>query len=235
VNDFKGRHFEGAIILWAVRWYCKYGVSYRDLAEMLEERGVRVDHTTIFRWTQRYAPEIERRLRWYWRRPRSTSWRVDETYVRVRGRWAYLYRAVDKGGDTIDFHLSPTRNAKAAKRFLSKELRGLRASERPTVINTDKAGCYGPAIVALKKEGLLPKDAQHRLVRYLNNVVEADHGKLKRLIRPTLGFQSLRTAYATIKGFEVMRALKKGQGSVFRYLPGVAGEVSLVHRNFGLA
>ena len=98
MNDFKGRHFEGQIILWAVRWYCKYGVSYRELEEMLEERGVVVDHTTIYRWTQRYAPEIEKRLRWYWRRPRSTSWRVDETYVKVRGRWAHLYRAVDKAG-----------------------------------------------------------------------------------------------------------------------------------------
>ena len=234
MNDFKGRHFEGQVILWAVRWYCKYGDSYRELEEMLEERGVAVDHTTLYRWTQRYAPEMERRLRWYWRRPRSTSWRVDETYVKVRGRWAYLYRAVDKHGDTIDFHLSPTRNVKAAKRLLNKALRGLRASERPRVINTDKALTYGAAIAALKKEGHLPKDTWHRQVQYLNNIVEADHDKLKRLIKPTLGFQPLRTACATLKGFEVMRALKKGQGSLFRYLPGIAGEVSLVHRAFGL-
>lgn len=235
MNDFKGRHFEGQIVLWAVRWYCKYGVSYRELAEMLEERGVAVDHTTIYRGVQRYAPEIEKRLRWYWRRPSACcSWRVDETYIRVKGRWAYLYRAVDKHGDTIEFYLSPTRNAKAATRFLGKALRGLKRRQRPEVINTDKAACYGPAIAALKKEGLLPKDAQHRQVRYLNNVVEADYGKLKRLIRPTLGFQSMKTAYATIKGFEVMRALKKGQGALFRFHPGVAGEVSLVNRNFGL-
>ena len=234
MNDFKGRHFEGAIILWAVRWYCKYGVSYRELEEMLEERGISVDHTTLYRWTQRYAPEIERRLRWHWRRPRSTSWRVDETYVKVRGSWAYLYRAVDKHGDTIDFHLSPTRNTKAAKRLLAKALRRLRASERPVTINTDKAPTYGAAIAVLKKEGKLSPDTEHRQVQYLNNIVEADHGKLKRLIRPTLGFQSLRTAFATIKGFEVMRALKKGQGALFRYLPGIAGEVSLVHRAFGL-
>ena len=201
---------------------------------MLEERGVRVDHTTIYRWTQRYAPEIERRLRWYWRRPRSTSWRVDETYVKVQGRWADLYRAIGKHGDTIEFHLSPTRTSKASKRFLNKALRGLRASERPQVINTDKAPTYGPAIAALKKEGKLSPEVQHRQVQYLNNRLEADHGKLKRLIKPTLGFQSQRTAYATIKGLEVMRVLKKGQGSLFRYLPGVAGEVCLVHRTFGL-
>jgi transposase-like protein len=234
MNDFKGRHFEGQIILWAVRWFCKYGVSHRELEEMLEERGVAVDHTTIYRWTQRYAPLIEKRLRWYWRRPRSTSWRVDETYVKVRGRWAYLYRAIDKRGDTVDFHLSPTRSAKAAKRFLGKVLQGLKTWERPVVINTDKAGCYGPAIAALKKEGRLPKDTQHRQVQYLNNRLEADHGKLKRLIKPTLGFQSMRTAYATIKGFEVMRALKKGQGALFRFRPRIAGEVDLVNRNFGL-
>src|SRR5215208_6898652 len=86
VSDFKGRHFEGTIVLWAVRWYCRYGVSYRDLEQMMGERGVSVDHSTIFRWVQRYAPEIEKRLRWQWRRPRSTSWRVDETYVKVRGQ-----------------------------------------------------------------------------------------------------------------------------------------------------
>ncbi len=234
MNDFKGRHVEGQIILWAVRWYCKVGVSYQGLEEMLDERDVSVDHTTITRWTQRYAPEIEKRLRWSWRRPRSTRWRVDETYVKVRGRWADLYRAVDKRGDTIDVHVSPTRNAKAAKRFLGKALRGLRTSEGPKVINTDKAGCYGPAIIALKKEGRLPKDTRHRQVQYLNTIGGADHGTLKRLIKPTLGFQSLRTAYATLKGFEVMRALKKGQGALCRTLPGVAGEVSLVNRNFGL-
>src|SRR5271169_631042 len=100
VSDFKGRHFEGEIVLWAVRWYCRYGVSYRDLEQMMGERGVSVDHSTIFRWVQKYAPEIEKRLRWQWRRPRSTSWRIDETSVKVRGRWAYLYRAVDKFGNT---------------------------------------------------------------------------------------------------------------------------------------
>jgi transposase-like protein len=96
MSEFKWRHFEGEIILWAVRWYCRYGVSYRDLEQMMGERGVPVDHSTIYHWVQRYAPEIEKRLRWQWRRPRSTSWRVYETYVRVRGKWTCLYRALDK-------------------------------------------------------------------------------------------------------------------------------------------
>jgi hypothetical protein len=109
MSEFKWRHFEGEIILWAVRWYCRYGISYRDLEQMMGERGVSVDHSTIYRWAQKYAPEIEKRLRWQWCRPQSTSWRVDETYVKVRGKWAYLYRALDKHGNTIDFYLSPTR------------------------------------------------------------------------------------------------------------------------------
>ena len=110
MSDFKGRHFEGEI---------------RDLQQMMGERGVLVDHSTIYRWVQRYAPEMEKRLRWQWRVPRSTSWHVDETHVKVRGEWAYLYRAVDKHRNTVDFSLSPTRNTAAAKRFLGKALRGL--------------------------------------------------------------------------------------------------------------
>jgi IS6 family transposase len=117
MSDFKGRHFEGEIVLWAVRWYCRYGVSYRDLEQMIGERGVSVDHSTIYRGVQRYAPEIEKRLRWQWRGLRSASWRVDETYVKVRGQWAYLYRALDKHRNTIEFYLSPTCNTAAAKRF----------------------------------------------------------------------------------------------------------------------
>ena len=117
MSDFKGRHFRGEIVLWAVRWYCRYPISYRDLEAMMTERGVAVDHSTIYRWVQRFAPEMEKRLRRQWRRPQSRSWRVDETYIKVRGKWAYLYRAVDKLGNTIDFYLSATRNTKAAKRI----------------------------------------------------------------------------------------------------------------------
>ena len=106
-GEFKWRHFAGELILLCVRWYCRYGISYRDLEEMMGERGVTVDHTTLYRWTQRYAPELEKRSAWY-RSRLSFSWRVDETYVRVKGRWKYLYRAIDKEGATLDFYLSPT-------------------------------------------------------------------------------------------------------------------------------
>ena len=107
----------GEIVLWAVRWYCRYAVSYCDLETMMTERGVAVDHSTIYRWVHHAAPKIEKRLRWQWRRPRSRSWRVEETYTKVHGKWASLYRAL---GNTIDFYLSATRNTKAAKRFLGR-------------------------------------------------------------------------------------------------------------------
>ena len=234
-GDFKWRHFRDEIIPWAVRWYCRYGISYRDLEEMLEERGVAVDHTTIYRWVQTYAPEIEKRLRWHYRlRSFSRSWRVDETCIKVKGKWAYLYRAVDSHGNTIDFHLSQTRNAKAAKRFLGKALRGCKSWDKPDVINTDKAGCYGQAIRELKKEGKCPVETDHRQAKFLDNVFEADHGKLKRLIKPTTGFKSMKTAFTTIKGFEVMRALKKKQAKAFQLQPGIKGEVRLVEHAFGL-
>ena len=128
----------------------------------------------------------------------------------MKGKWVYLYRAVDKHGETIEFYLSPTRNAKAAKRLLGKALTGLKDWEKPQSINTDKAPTYGIAIAELKAEGKCPVETGHREVKYLNNVVEADHGKLKRLIKPTLGFKSMKTAYATLKGFELMNALRKG-------------------------
>jgi transposase, IS6 family len=179
-------------------------------------------------------PKIEKRLRWQWRCPRSTSWRVDEIYVKVGGKWAYLYRAVDTHGNTIDFYLSPTRNTAAAKRFLGKALNGLKNWEKPTVINTDKAPTYGAALAELKAEGKCPEDTEHRQVKYLNNVVEADHGKLKHVIRPVGGFKTLKTAYATIKGFEVMRALRKGQAVAVNITRDMRGEARLIERAFGI-
>jgi transposase, IS6 family len=160
------------------------------------------------------------------------SWRVDKTYVKVRGKWAYLYRAVDKHGNTVDFYLSPTRNTAAAKRFLGNALSDLKRWEKPTIINTDKAPTYAAALAELKQEGKCPEETLHRQIKYLNNVVEADHGKLKQLIRPVRG--TLRTAYATIKGFEVMRALRKGQASAFNITRDIRGEARIVERAFGI-
>ena len=228
---FKRRRFPITIILLCVRWYCKYGISYRDLAEMMSERGVAVAPSTIFRWVQRYAPEIERRIRPY-QGPRSGSWRVDETYVRVGGRWRYLFRAVDKQGRLIDSMLSGRRDTNAAYRFLRNALKAM-SDCPPSSITTDKLASYPRAIRRLQTEGLLSKDVEHRTSKYLNNIIEADHGALKRMIRPTRGFQRMKTASTTLKGFEVMRMVRRGH-CMLRHA-GVTGEIGLVNQLFGLA
>lgn len=163
-------------------------------------------------------------MRWYYKLTMGFSWRVDETYVKVKGKWAYLYRVIDKHGDTINFYLSPTRNKKAAKRFLGKALISIKPWVHPKTINTDKAPTLGPAIDELKEEGEFPKDTVHRQVKYLNNAIEAEHGKLKRLINPVRGFKSMKTAYATIKGFELVHMFRKGQMDVWTYGQGLMGE-----------
>jgi len=226
-KDFKWRHFQGDIILQCVRWYCKYG-SYRDLEEMMSERGVIVDHTTLYRWVQQYAPELKKRVEWY-QNKYCNRWYLDETYVKVKGKWKYLYRAIDEHGRTLDFYLSHRRNAKLAKRFLGKLLK-LNRDWQPVKINTDKSPTYGVAIAELKAEGKLNADVLHRQIKYLNNRIEDDHGKLKMLIKPMRGFQSMKTAYATIKGFEVMRMFRKQQFSCWIY--GNRTEISFINELF---
>ena len=208
-NAFKWRHYEGEIILQSVRWYLRYALSYRDLEEILVERGLSVDHTTIFRWVQAYAPEIDRRVRPHLK-PTNDSWRVDETYVRVKGQWMYLYRAVDSTGQTLDFLLSETRCTRAAKRFFRKVL-GARQRQAPRVITVDQNAAYIGAIRDLKAEGLLPENCERRPVKYLNNIVEQDHRFIKRRIKPGLGFSAYATAWRTIQGYEVMHMITKGQ------------------------
>jgi IS6 family transposase len=162
----------------------------------------------LFRWVQRYAPQLEKRVRAY-QGYGSTFWRVDETYIKVGGRWKYLFRAVDKHGVLIDFMLSDRRNTRAAHRFLAKALTTMR-NWPPTSITTDKLRSYLEAVERLKRDGPLPKDTRHRTSKYLNNIIEADHGALKQLIRPTRGFQTMKAATATIKGFEIMRTIRRG-------------------------
>ena len=149
---FRGRHFEDAIILVCVRWYLRYSLTYRDLKEIMAERNLSVNHVTIWRWVQRYAPVLNQRLRREMRRP-NRSWRVDETYVKVAGSWAYLYRAVDSAGETIEFILSPKRDVMAAKLFLRLALS--RDNPRPRVINVDGHPAYRTAITELKQTGEL--------------------------------------------------------------------------------
>src|SRR3954452_9341176 len=208
-QPFRGRQFTAEVILWAVRWYLMFPISYRDLELMLLDRGVEVDHTTIFRWIQAYAVELERRIRPHLRMSNG-SWRVDETYVKVKGRWTYLYRAVDGRGQTIDFLLSARRDAEAAKRFFRKAL-GQPHTVNPRTITVDKNPAYPCAVEQMKADGELWRRSRLRQVKYLNNIVEQDHRRIKRLVRPGLGFGSFWTARRTLAGYEVMAMMRKGQ------------------------
>jgi IS6 family transposase len=183
---FKGRQFTAEVILWAVRWYLMFPISYRDLELMLMDRGVEVDHTTIFRWIQAYAAELEKRIRPHLHMSNG-SWRVDETYVKVKGRWIYLYRAVDSRGQTIDFLLSAKRDAEAAKRFFRKAL-AQPHTVNPRTITVDKNAADPKATAEMKKDSELWRRSRLRQVYYLNDIVERDHWNVKRLTRPGLGF-----------------------------------------------
>ena len=229
---FRGRHFEDRIIVLCVRWYLRYSLSYRDLEEMMAERNLGVDHSTIARWVLRYSPELNKRISRQLRRP-NRSWRVDETYVRVAGRWTYLYRAIDSKGDTIDFMLSPNRDAIAAKHFLRLAL--ARAGEiRPRVINVDGHPAYPQVIADLKRAGELGRNCRCRPAPYLNNIIEQDHRFIKKRIAASLWFRSVDGALNTIEGYEAMHMIRKGQ---IRWLPkgDTVGQVRFVNQIFGLA
>src|SRR3954453_14518790 len=143
-KPFKYRHYEAAIVLLCVRWYLRYSLSYRDLEEIMAERGLSVDHTTIYRWVQRYAPILEKKCRAKLR-PTNDSWRADETYIKVKGQWMYLYRAVDSDSNTVEFMLSQSRDGQAAKRFFRRALRA-RHTIAPRVINVDRNPSYPKAV-----------------------------------------------------------------------------------------
>jgi IS6 family transposase len=208
-NPFQWRHFEAEIILLCVRWYLRYPLSYRHLEEMMSERGLSVDHTTIYRWVQHFAPELDRRCRAHLKAT-TDSWHVDETYVKVKGTWMYLYRAVDAAGNTLEFRLSPTRDAEAAKRFFHKTLEASH-TVTPRVITVDKNAAYPKALTELKAAGAVPDSCELRQVKYLNNVVEQDHRIIKRLVKPGLGFFAFETAWRTLQGYEAMHMIRKGQ------------------------
>ncbi|MEN3213897.1 IS6-like element ISMex25 family transposase [Methylorubrum populi] len=208
--DFKGRHYEAALIVQAVAWYLRYPLSYRDIEELFLERGVEVDHSTLNRWVLAYAPLIEKRLRQF-RKPHCGSIRIDETYIKVRGEWRYLYRAVDKYGNPVDFLLTANRDLDAAKRFFRKMLadQPLLAPDR---IGTDGASTYPPAIVAAKSDGFLPHAPLHYVTKHLQQGIESDHFRVKKNMPRIGGFRSFHTARRTICGFEAMLWLRKGFG-----------------------
>jgi transposase, IS6 family len=208
-RPFRGFRFPPEVILWAVRWYLQFAVSFRDLELMLADRGVQVDHVTLYRWTQRFAPEIEARLRRHLR-PCCGPWHVDETYIRIGGGWRYLYRAVDGTGQTIDFLLSAKRDIQAARRFFRGAL-DRNNTRNPRIVITDRLGSYRGAIRAMKQAGELWRFARHRRGQWLNNRVEQDHRRVKKRTDPMLGFKRFATARRTIAGVEAMLMLRKGQ------------------------
>ena len=208
-SPFKWRHFQPEVILCGVRWYLRYSLSYRDVKELMLERGMPVDHTTVFRWVQRYAPELDKRSRPHLKTT-NDSYRVDETYVKIKKVWHYLYRAVDSNGDTLDFMLSQTRDTKAAKAFFRKTL-GAAHTVDPPVVTVDKNAAYPPAVKELKEEEAMPEGCELRQSKYLNNMIEQDHRGVKRRIHAGLEFGSFQTAQRTIQGYEVMHMYRKGQ------------------------
>ncbi|HDR7612629.1 TPA: IS6 family transposase [Bacillus mycoides] len=229
-NLFKWKHYQPELILLTVRWYLRYNLSFRNLVEMMEERGVSIAHTTIMRWVHQYGPQLEEKVR-YHLKSTNDSWRVDETYIKVKGQWMYLYRAVDSEGNTIDFYLSKSRDKQAAKRFFKKALAFSYVS-KPRVITVDKNPAYPVAIQELKEEKHMPEGIQLRQVRYLNNIVEQDHRFIKKRVRSMLGFKSFKTATSILRGIEAMHMMKKGQTS--QGGKSVQNQVNLIHQLFGI-
>jgi len=208
-SPFKWRHFAPDIILLCVRWYCRYQLSYRDVEEINRERGLDVDHSTVFRWVQAYTPEINKRIRPHLKLS-GASYRVDETYIKVGKSWKYLYRAIDKEGHTIDFMLSAKRDVSAAKRFFKKMMR----TDHQRLlfsISVDKHTSYSEAFTSSQEEKVLPADYKLRRVKYLNNVIEQDYRFIRRRWRAMQTFRSFRTAERTLEGVEAMNMIRKGQ------------------------
>ncbi|MBT2326712.1 IS6 family transposase [Variovorax paradoxus] len=210
---FKGRHFEREIIVLCVRWYLRFKLSLRDLVEMMAERGLALAHTTIMRWVQRFVPEFEKRWNRFARKA-GRSWRVDETYVKIRGRWTYLYRAVDRDGQTVDFRLSTNRDVKAAKAFFRK---ALKTQGRPPVsITLDGYAASHRAVRELPAQNPGWKDTRLRSSKYLNNRIEQDHRNVKSRTKPMLGFKVFDQAAVTIAGVELLHRIRKGQFNLRR-------------------
>jgi transposase-like protein len=211
---FKGRHFDRSVILLCIRWYLAYNLSLRNLEEMMAERGISVDHATVGRWVVHYSPDLLERFNRR-KRPVTGRWHIDETYIKVRGCWMYLYRAIDSNGDTIEFWFSERRNLATAKRFLRK---ALKRHGRPERIVIDGSQTNREAIVSCDTTDRLQKRSKRKLkpIRihqsaYLNNRIEQDHRAVKRRIRPMLGFKSIATARVILGGIEMIHMMRKGQ------------------------
>jgi putative transposase len=211
--SFKGRHFMRDVILMVVRWYISYALSYRDKEELM--LGMTVDHSTLNRCVIHYAPLLEEKFRENHKRKVGSSWRMDETYIKVKGQWNYLYRAVDKDGDTVDFMLSKNREEASAKAFFTK---AIGSNGLPGKITIDKSGANKAGIEAINLQlivfsllGCVLMQIDIRQIKYLNNIVEQDHRGIKRIVKPMMGFKAFYSAEATLAGIELYRMLKKGR------------------------
>ena len=194
------------MILVCVRWYAAYPLSCRHLEEMMEERGVSVDHSTVSRWAIRFLPLLEKIFRRKYKRPVGVSWRMDETYIKIKGTYKYLYRAVDKEGNTIDFLLTAKRDKTAAMRFFKK---AINSNYMPEKVAMDKSGANKAAIDQIIKDN--DTSIVVRQIKYLNNIVEQDHRAVKRITKPMLGFKSFQSAKNILSGIELMHMIRKGQ------------------------
>jgi putative transposase len=213
--SFKGRQFDKMVILMAVRWYIAYPLSYKEVNELLLERGIKVPRSTIYRWVVAYAPQLEAEFRKRHKRIVGKSWRMDETYIKVKGVWHYLYRAVDSAGDTVDFYLSKNRDKKSAQTFFNKAIESNGIPEKVTIdgssANLSALNVYQLYLIALSLMGYCDLTFQIRQIKYLNNIVEQDHRGIKRITKTTTGFKAFESAKATLAGIELHRMLRKEQ------------------------
>src|ERR1019366_7780644 len=205
---FKVRHFDREIIILCVRWYLRFKLSFRDLVEMMAERGISLSHTTIMRWIARYVPEFEKRWNRFACRV-GTSWRVNETDVKIKGRWTYLYRAVDKQGKTVDFLLRAKRDVAAAKAFFRRAFKS--QGRLPRAITLDGYQASHRAAREILDEHRHGQRTKIRSSKYLNNLIEQDHRSIKLRLGPMLGLKRFRSASITIAGIELMHRIRKGQ------------------------
>ncbi len=209
-SAFSQRHFPDDLIALAIRWYVRYRLSYADVVEWLAERGAVVDRTTVYRWGRRFLPLFQEAARAH-SRPVGAKWRVDETYCKLNGKWAYLYRAIDQDGQVVDVFFSERRNAAAAEKFFKRAIG--QTGVRPTRITTDKARCYPPALRDMLA------DAEHRSAKYLNNGLERDHGHLKQRLKPMRGFKSLTSADVVTRGHALIQNLRNGYSKLTDSVP----------------